>query len=314
MSGMLAGLWRTIAACLVVALSLATGACGQSGGTNANGRPVVVVTTTVIADLVENVGGGMIEVHALVPPGGEPHTFDPSPSDVTRLEGAAIVFENGLGLDDWLGDLVADSGSQAPVVSLGEDLAGVEYLVAGEHGDSEEHGAEPIDPHLWLNVAYARRYVDRIAEELAAVDPGNAATYRSNAVDFDRQLEELDTYARATLGAIPDAQRSVVSFHDAFGYFAQAYGLTVVDTVVAAPGQDPSAGEVAALIDAIRASGVRAILAESQFPTDLVERIAEETGATVVADLFSDSIGDPPIDSYLAGLRFDVDAIARALR
>jgi zinc/manganese transport system substrate-binding protein len=106
----------------------------------------------------------------------------------------------------------------------------------------------------------------------------------------------------------------VVSFHEAFGYFASAYGLTIVETVVDAPGQDPSAGEVAALIDEVRTAGVSAILAEAQFPADLVERIAEETGVTVVADLHSDSLGDPPADSYLGMLRADVDAIAAALR
>ncbi|MGH2358255.1 MAG: metal ABC transporter substrate-binding protein [Candidatus Limnocylindria bacterium] len=291
-----------------------TGGCSQTGTPDTGDRLIVVATTTVVGDFVDNVGGQRVDVHVLVPAGGEPHTFDPSPSDVTRLEGAAIVFRNGLGLDDWLSDLVTDAGTQAPVVALGEGLEGVEYRSSGTDDAGEGHDAAAVDPHVWLNVAYAERYVERIADELAAIDPDHAAAYEADAAAYISQLESLDAYARSTLGAIPESRRSVVSFHEAFSYFAQAYGLTLVDTVVAAPGQDPSAGEVAALIDEIRATGVRAILAESQFPTDLVERIAEETGATVVGGLFSDSLGDPPIDTYIAGIRFDVDTIAQALR
>jgi ABC-type Zn uptake system ZnuABC Zn-binding protein ZnuA len=263
-------------------------------------------------------------VRALVPAGGEPHTFDPSPSDVTRLEDAGLVVQNGLGLDDWLADLVADAGTEAPIIVLGEDLEGVEYRSAGAHDEHEEpeqhpeesgHGAEDaLDPHLWLNAAYAALYVERIADALADADPLGAEAYGANGDAFSAELGELDRYARETLGAIPAERRKVVSFHEAFGYFADAYGLTIVDTVVDAPGQDPSAGAVAALIDEIELSGAAAILAEAQFPTDLVDRIAEETGATVVADLHSDSLGPPPADTFVGMLRADVDAIAAALR
>jgi ABC-type Zn uptake system ZnuABC Zn-binding protein ZnuA len=306
----------------VAALALVLVACrpGLGGPAIADDeRLEVVATTTVIADLVSNVGGERVAVAALVPPGGEPHTFDPSPSDVTRLESAAIVFANGLGLDDWLADLVSDAGTEAPIVELGEDLPGVEYRDAAAHEEGAEHEedaapAEGIDPHVWLNVAYARAYVERIADELSAIHPDGAEAYRANAEAYAEELDELDAYARDTLGAIPADGRAVISFHEAFGYFADAYGLTIVDTVVDAPGQDPSAGEVAALIDEIRANDVRAILAESQFPTDLVDRIAEETGVVVVADLYSDSVGEPPIDTYVAMISFDVDAIAGALR
>jgi ABC-type Zn uptake system ZnuABC Zn-binding protein ZnuA len=306
----------------IAALTLVLVACraGLGGPAIADEeRLEVVATTTVIADLVSNVGGERVAVAALVPPGGEPHTFDPSPSDVTRLESATIVFANGLGLDEWLAELVTDAGTEAPIVELGEDLPGVEYrdgAAAHEEGAAHEEDAAHavgIDPHVWLNVAYARGYVERIADELSAIHPEGAEAYRANADAYAAELDELDAYARDTLGTIPADGRAVISFHEAFGYFADAYGLTIVDTVVDAPGQDPSAGEVAALIDEIRANDVRAILAESQFPTDLVERMAEETGVVVV-DLYSDSVGEPPVDTYVAMIRFDVDAIADALR
>lgn len=313
----------TLRAPVLVPLALVLAACGLPGA-GASASPgdeqlEVVATTTVIADLVSNVGGERVTVAALVPPGGEPHTFDPSPSDVTRLESAGVVFANGLGLDEWLADLVTDAGTAASIVELGEDLPGVEYREASAHEEAEAHEEEAaheegLDPHVWLNVAYAKSYVERIGDELAAVDPDGGEIYRANADAYAAELDELDAYARDTLTTIPEEARAVVSFHEAFGYFADAYGLRIVDTVVEAPGQDPSAGEVAALVDEIRANGVRAILAESQFPTDLVDRIAEETGATVVADLYSDSVGEPPVDTYVAMIRFDVDAIAEALR
>jgi manganese/iron transport system substrate-binding protein len=294
---------------LTALLLVASGTgCARQSATGGE-RLTVIATTTVIADFVANVGGDLVDVRSLVPPGGEPHTFDPAPSDITRLESAAIVFANGLGLDEWLADLVADAGTAAPVVELGENLDGVDYRQLAAEGSADH--ADTVDPHVWLNAAYAGLYVERIADELAAIDPANADAYATGADAYGRELDELDAYARETLRAIPAENRKVVSFHEAFGYFADAYGLTVVDTVVEAPGQDPSAGEVAALIDEIRARDVRAILAEEQFPTDLVDRIAEETGATVVADLFSDSLGEG--ETYLAGVRADVDAIAEAL-
>ncbi len=266
----------------------------------------VVATTTVFADLVSEVGGDRVSVRSLVPPGGEPHTFDPRPSDVTAFADADLVVMNGLGLDDWVVDLMSDAGSDAPVLVLGEDLPGAEYI-----GGEEEGGT---NPHLWLDVAYAIGYVGRIEAALTTADPEGTDAYARGADAYRAELEDLDAYARTELGAIPESQRRIVSFHDAFPYFARAYGLTVVGTVVEAPGQDPSAGQVAALIDEIEGTGVSAIVSENQFPADLVEQIAAETGVEVVSDLYSDSLGDPPGDSYVGLIRWDVDRLAEALR
>jgi ABC-type Zn uptake system ZnuABC Zn-binding protein ZnuA len=294
---------------LVAAVLSSLVACTPSGmpsGSAAPGASVqVVATTTVFADLVTQVGGDRVSVRSLVPAGGEPHTFDPRPSDVTAFVDADLVVMNGLGLDDWVVDLVSEAGSEAPVVRLGEDLPGAEYIA-----DEEEGGT---NPHLWLNVAYAMGYVDRIAEALAQLDPDGATAYEIGASEYRVELQELDTFARDQLAAIPEERRRVVSFHEAFPYFAAAYGLEVVGVVVDAPGQDPSAGEVAALIDAMREADVSAILAEDQFPSELVDQIAAETGVAVVADLYSDSLGDPPGDSYVAMIRYDVERLVEAL-
>jgi len=297
---------RLTALVVVVVLAVLAG-CG--GGTNPDStstRVKAIATTTIFADLVRQVGGDRVEVESLVPKGGEVHTFDPTPSDVRRVTEAQIVFRNGLGLDDWLASLVRDAGSDASVVALGEDLPGVAYL----GGDAGRAGP---NPHVWMNVAYASLYAGRIADELKRLDPDGAATYDANLAAYQASLASLDEEARSRLAAIPEADRTVVSFHDAFPYFAAAYGLTVDGTVIDAPGQDPSAGEIAEIVTLIRERHVRAIFGEAQFNPALVETIAGETGASVVTDLYTDSVGDPPQDTYESVMRWNLDRVAEAL-
>ena len=293
------------AAVLLGGLALAIAACSPAGAPAAasDDRIRVVATTTILADLVREVGGDRVTVESLVPKGGEAHTFDPRPSDVRRVVEADLVVRNGLGLDDWLLGLVEDSGSDARVVGLGEDLDGATYLADGD----------AVNPHLWLDVANARRYAARIAAELEALDVDHARAIATRAGAYDRELAALDSDARERLAAIPPAARTVISFHDAFPYFAAAYGLTVDGTVVDAPGQDPSAAQVEALVREIRAKGIKAILAEAQFSDKLVQAIADEAGASVVSDLYTDSVGDPPLDTYIALMRWNVDRVVAAL-
>ena len=242
-----------------------------------------------------------------MPPGGEVHTFDPTPADIARVADADLVITNGLGLDDWVADLARDSGSQAPIVALGEDLDGVTYL----DGDGQ---AGTVNPHLWMDVGNAIRYVERIGEQLAAVDAAHASVYEAGAASYDERLTALDDSAREQIGAIPAERRKVVSFHDAFPYFAEAYGLDIVGTVIDAPGQDPSAGEIADLIDAIRASGATALFGEAQFNPQLAQTIADEAGIAVVTDLYTDSLGGPPADTYEGMIRWDVERVVGALQ
>lgn len=296
-----------VAALVLTALGIAACAAGTapSGTASSPASFEVVATTTVLADLVAQVGGGRVAVTALVPKGGEVHTFDPTPSDARRLVGAQLIVANGLGLDDWLTRLAADAGSQAPIVRVAENLPGATYL-------TDPDGT--VNPHLWLDVENARRYAARIAAELGRVDPAGAATYTAAAARYDVRLADLDTWIRSQVGAIPAPNRRVVSSHEAFPYYAAAYGIDVVDVIVPAPGQEPSAAQIAHLIEAIRAAGVRAILAEAQFNPALAERIATETGVPVVTNLYSDSVGDPPAETYDGLMRWDTERIVEALR
>ena len=291
---------------LLAAAILAVAACIGPTATAIPDGLRVVATTTVLADLVANVGGDRVSVTSVVPKGGEVHTFDPSPQDVVGLTQADLIVSNGLGLDQWLTDLASDAGATVPIVELGEDLD-VEYL-AGEEPD------EPVNPHLWLDVSNTRAYVAKIADALAAADPDGAADYRANAETYDAELADLDAWIREQIATVPPADRKLVSFHEAFPYLARAYGLEIVGVVVDAPGQDPSAGEIAGLVDAIRAAGVKAVFGEAQFSDDLVRTIADETGATVETNLYNDSLGDPPVDSYTGMMRWNVERIVAALR
>jgi zinc/manganese transport system substrate-binding protein/manganese/iron transport system substrate-binding protein len=305
---------RPIAALSALVLSLVLIAC-SGGASDGSAAPTaepealrVVATTTVFADLVGQVGGSHVVVTSLVPMGGEVHTFDPSPSDVVRVAEAQLVVMNGVGLDDWLADVVADAGSTAPILELAEGLDGVDYL----KGDADE--GEAVNPHLWLDVSHARRYAARIGEALAETDPDHAGDYRSAAAAYDARLGELDTEIRSRIGELPEANRRIVSFHEAFPYFAAAYGLEIVGVIVDAPGQDPSAGEIAELVGAIRASGAKAVFTEAQFSPDVAQTVATEAGIAVVRDLHTDSLGDTPATTYLAMMRSNTDKVVEALR
>lgn len=292
---------------LVLAILLTS--CGGAQPTPApDGRISVVTTTTVFADLIANVGGDLVRVTSLVPKNGDVHTFAPRPSDIKAVADARLLVMNGLGLDDWLaGTLRNVAPEAAPLVRLGEDLPGVE-LIRGEEGE-----AEAANPHLWLDVGYATKYVERIATALQQVDPQHADRYAAQAAAYVSRLEQLDGWVRQQIATIPDAARRIVTFHDAFPYYARAYGLEIVGVAIPAPGQEPSAGYTARLVELIRSSGAEAIFAESQFPARLADQLAAETGAKVVANLYDDSIGDPPVDSYEAVIRWDTEQLVEAL-
>ncbi|MBA3796628.1 MAG: zinc ABC transporter substrate-binding protein [Chloroflexi bacterium] len=323
---------RLMAGTLTLALTAAACAGNEPAATGVtlDGTTTrVVATTTVLADLVAQVGGDLVTVTPLVPLGGEVHTFDPSPSDAVTISEAELVVMNGLGLDEWLRDLAQTAGpADVTIVELAEDLGGVDYLEPAEHeGDAAEdeegadepeedddHAGESANPHLWLNVTYTQEYVEKLVAALKQVDPDNAARYDANATEYQQELTDLDAWVREQMATVPNENRRVISFHEAFPYFAAAYDLEIVGTVIDAPGQDPSAAQVAGLIEAIRDEGVSAIFAESQFPSDLTQTIAEETDVPVVTDLYNDSLGPAPADTYVGLIEWDVERIVQALQ
>ncbi len=302
---------RPAALALAVTIALVTIACTTGPGSanpDPSGAPIDVVTTTsVFADMVQQIGGSHVRATSIVPKGGDVHTFEPKPRDVQAVAAARLLIMNGLGLDDWLEKTITSaSAAGTPLIKLGPGLTDVTLL------PGEDPGTQ--NPHLWMALPYGQRYVDQIAAGLVQVDPIHAPDYTAQAAAYTGRLVTLDASVRAKIASIPAANRKLVTFHDAFPYYAREYGITIVGTAVAAPGQDPTAAYTAQLIDEIKADGVKAIFSEDQFPTKLVDQLATETGAKVVANLYDDSVGDPPVDSYEGVIAWDTDQLVAALK
>jgi ABC-type Zn uptake system ZnuABC Zn-binding protein ZnuA len=293
----------------MVAVALLGSCAGPASPAPSSGSPSigVVTTTTVFADIIRQIGGPAVVVTSLVPKGADVHTFEPRPADIQTVATARLIVMNGLGLDDWLLKTITNAAAaNTPLVKLGVDLPGV-TLLPGEDAGTQ-------NPHLWLDVTYGKAYVDRISAALKQVDPADAAGFEGRATAYKARLDTLDASIRSRIATIPAADRRLVTFHDAFPYFARAYGIAIVGVAVEAPGQEPSAAYTGKLIDAIKAAAVKAIFSEAQFPTKLVDQLATETGTRVVANLYDDSVGDSPVDSYEAVIDWDVDQLVAALR
>jgi ABC-type Zn uptake system ZnuABC Zn-binding protein ZnuA len=307
---------RRLVATLAALLAISA-ACGGPSGSPSQSQSSssyrVIATTSVFADLARLALGDSLPIDSIVPAGIDVHTFEPSPSDAAKIAAADLILMNGLGLDDWVGSLIdAAHKSSSDVLRLGEDLDtsdGWVYLTSTESGSVHVH-----DPHVWLDPKGAALYVQRIADRVVRDRPELAAAVRTASAKGLAALQTLDSEVGALFAATPAANRKIVTFHDAFGYYARAYNITIVGVAVAAPGQDPSAREIAALIDAIRASGVTTVFSEVQFPSKVLTSIAAETGATVLAGLYSDALGAAPGDTYLGAMRANATAIAASMQ
>jgi ABC-type Zn uptake system ZnuABC Zn-binding protein ZnuA len=279
-----------------------------AGEARAEGPLAVAATTGLVADFVRQVGGQRVDVASVLPANADPHDYEPSPQDVVAIEEAEVVFTYGLNLDEWASDLVANSGTEAPVFTVAE---GVETLQS-----DEEEFAEG-DPHAWFDPRNVKVMVDNIAAALTEVDPAGAATYEARARAYQAQLDALDAAIAERIATIPAENRKLVTNHDAFQYYAARYGLDVVGTVIPSidTRAEPSAEDVAALVDVIEQEGVPAIFAENTTSPALAEELAAQTGVEIVAGLYTDSLGEPGsgADTYLGLMQTDTALIVDAL-
>ena len=296
----------------LLAVSAACGGSSSSPSASASGYRVMA-TTSVFADLARLALGDSVQIDSIIPAGVDVHTFEPSPSDAAKIAAADLILMNGLGLDEWVVSLVdAAHKSETDILRLGE---GLDVSDAWSYLPSPEAETEhAYDPHVWLDPTGAAHYVQRIVDRVVQDRPELTNTVRTASAKGFVTLQDLDAEIRAVFLAIPEVNRKIVTFHDAFGYFARAYNITIVGVAIASPGQDPSAREIAALIDAIRASGVTTVFSEVQFPSKVLTSIAAETGATVLADLYSDALGAAPGDTYLGAMRANATAIASSMQ
>jgi ABC-type Zn uptake system ZnuABC Zn-binding protein ZnuA len=245
----------------------------------------VVATTVQITALTRAVAGDLVELRGLIPAGADPHEFEPRPSDLAAVEGAQLLLRHGLGLDDWL-DRTLKAGRRATVVTVTRGL---------DIRQEEEGGKKTADPHVWHDPANAKRMVDSIAAALGRADPAHQRTYAAQATAYKARLDGAAGQVRAIINEIPPGNRKLVTNHDALGYFARAFGLTIVGAVIPSVSTqaEPSAGETAKLLGTIRREKVKAIFAESNVNPKLATTLAREVGVKIVADLYGDSLGPP---------------------
>jgi zinc transport system substrate-binding protein len=265
----------------------------------------VVATIFPVADMVRQVGKDAVDVTTLLPAGASPHTFEPTPAQIRAVAEAAVFVEVGAGLDAWAAKLRAAHAGPMIVVTL---AAGVPLLGAAE-GEGASHGG---DPHIWLDPVLVRDHlVPAIVSGLSQADPGHAAGFRAAAGEFEVALTQLDAEIRATLA--PATNRNYVAFHSAWRHFANRYDLHEVGVVESFPGKEPSAQEIAAIVQRARAAHVRALLIEPQFSPRLAEQVAHEIGAQPVT---VDPLGGPHLPDrqhYLDLMRYNLRAFAKAL-
>lgn len=270
----------------------------------------VVATTTIVADVVEAIAGGLVEVRSLLPIDSDPHGYQPTPRDVVALAEADVVFLSGAGLEDEFDDLLENAGR---IVDLSERVA-VRGLGHAE-SEADDHG-EGVDPHVWFDPTNVMVWTRAIEETLAELDPAHAVAYAANAAAHRRELAELDLWIWAETSRISPTARRLVTDHVAFGYFAARYGFEQVGSVF--PGfttlAEPSARELAQLVDAVRALGVPAIFVGASVSPTLAEAVAADANAAVVF-LYTGSLTGPtgPAGSYLDLMRHDVSVIVGAL-
>jgi len=311
---------------LLAALLVVVGAASSASAA----EPLKVVASfSILGDLVAEVGGQHVAVRTIVGPNGDAHVYEPTPADARDAAGADLVVVNGLGFEGWLDRLIDASGYSGTVavastgvtpLRLSEEAASgmpveEEEHAAADHDEAGHHHGD-VDPHAWQSVPNAEIYVGNIADALCATDPADCADYRANATAYTAELKDIDATVRSIVAAIPKERRKVISTHDAFGYFADEYGIAFLAPQGVSTESEASAGGVAALIAQIRAEKVTAVFFENISDPRLIEQIARETGVKPGGELFSDALSGPdgPAPTYAAMMRHNVELLAGAMR
>jgi ABC-type Zn uptake system ZnuABC Zn-binding protein ZnuA len=279
----------------------------------------VVATTSIVADVVSNVGGDEIELTGLLPIGADPHTYQATPQDLRAVADAHVIFANGAGLEAFLDEMLRNAGGNAPVVHVSEGIEFRELSAEAGHDDaaSEDHAHADVDPHTWFDPNNVIVWVDNVERALSQLDPAHTDAYQANAEAYRAALEELDAWIRQQVSQVPAGNRKLVTDHLVLGYFADEYGFEQIGAVIGAFSTvaEPSAQQIAALEDDIRRLGVPAVFVSTTVNPKVSERVAQDTGVRLVR-LYTGSLTEPAGEAgtYLDFMRYDVNAIVSALR
>jgi ABC-type Zn uptake system ZnuABC Zn-binding protein ZnuA len=272
--------------------------------TQGKSDPVILTSTTFLADLARNVAGDRVEVESLLPIGTDPHAYQPTPQDVAKIEHSKLLIINGADYEHFLEPLLENAGGEREII---EASAGI----------SVRKEAQGVDPHLWLDPNHVIVYVENIREALTHFDPAGAAAYQSNADAYVAELKRLDAWIIEQVAQIPPERKLLITNHKALGYFAERYGFTIAGAVIESFSADasPSAQQMAALIDQIKSSGAPAIFLDASDNPALASQIASETNVKIITDLHLESLTNgAPAATYIDMLKDNVTQIVNALK
>ena len=300
---------------LALALPLALPALAQTTSETASNPPLrAVASFSILGDLVRQVGGEHVAVDVLVGPGADAHVFQPTPAQARQVAQAQVLFANGLGFEGWMSRLLKTAGYKGKQIVVSQGIAVQKEAGQGAHaGHGHDHG--DADPHAWQNPRHVITYVANIAKGLCAADAARCDAYQRNAAAYTVQLQTLDADITSAWAAIPGAQRKLITSHDAFGYYAQAYGVTFLAPQGMSTDSEASAKGVATLIRQIKKENIQALFVESIADPRLIEQLGRETGVRPAGRLYSDSLSDgsAQASSYLSMMRLNTAAMTRAI-
>jgi len=269
----------------------------------------VTAVENFLADIAQNIAGDRLVVNPLIPYGIEPHEFEPTPRDMITVSGSGLLIVNGGGLEGWLEGALKTVGGTRIVVTASSGLA--------DRSGGDGSAQSDSDPHYWLNPILVKTYVANILEGLVQLDPAGESIYRGNADAYTAALDELDRWIEIRVATVPFDKRILITNHESLGYFADRYGFNILGAIFpgVSPDAQPTASQMADLVEKIRASGARAIFLESGVNSQMAEQIAQETGCRVVTGLYTHSLTPPGgvASTYLDMMRYDVNLLVEAL-
>lgn len=268
-------------------------------------KPLVVASASMIRDIAMNVGGDRFSYEMIVPIGGDPHIYEPTPSDAQLCGRADLILQNGLTFEGWITKLVRNSGSEATVVTVTE---GVDPIASAVY-------ANATDPHAWMDATNGIIYAKNTASAMSSILPADSAYFRKNYEAYREQLLQLDVYIVQKISEIPESKRILITSHDAFHYYGKRYGLRLESILGTSTDADVQTADIRRLNEVIRTTDVPAVFVESTINPRMLEQIADDNQIAVGGKLFADSLGDKdsPASTYIGMLKYNTDTIHEAL-
>ena len=268
-------------------------------------KPVVVSTASIFSDMAANIAGDQLEIQTIVPIGGDPHIYEPTPGDAQKVSEADLILKNGLTFEGWLNELIDNSGTEAKVITITD---GIPPITSEKYQNS-------TDPHAWMDAQYGLIYIENIKNALVELDPDNSDIFEFNYQLYKQQLEDLDAYIISEIQKIPESQRILITSHDAFQYYGRRYGIRLESILGTSTDAEAQTSDIIRLNKIIKDSNVPAVFIESTINPKMLEQLAKDNKISIGGKLFADSLGDEASEAptYLDMLKHNTDAMVSAL-